>query len=825
MRVSGQEPCAPKRPTLGPLGVLALSACGGVAVAEELAWRAYNEERAIDCCLVVAVLLALLAAVFIVCLLARRRGARVRGHVPNALLVCAVGACAALSCGTLYWSAWSSDVEQVEGAVSEGLVVHLVSDPSQQGYGTVSVATAHAGRHEASVRIKWPEQVQALPAGHAVLVTGSLLAPGTDDGGRWNHRNGYCGMLAASSVEDRGFAPGLGGIVAPFRDASFDAVSEVGGEAAGLLAGVLLGNRTLYAGTELEQDFRTTGLAHLMAVSGTHLAVVTALAGWLVARIRAPRAARCAVLTVLLVCYVSLTCFAASAVRACIMCVVALLAGVALRRAHVLSALFACVFVMALVSPQVVFSLGFQLSVLAVFGLVMFTPLISSWLEFVTGGRLRKLCELLAATLAATLATLPASIGAFAQFPLIAPLSSVLVSPFVTFVLGLGLAGILVHAVAAPLGMALLYAAGVVASFAAALVHALADMPGACVPVSAEANVLGAGFLLCAVALWAFWPLPPLVKGEARQAALGLPDGRRIAFPGGPPARAIAALAIALPPLLVMAVGMGSAGLARFAFPFFKSPAEVVMVDVGQGDCMLIRDGGASVLVDTGKDRQVLERGLARNGVTHLDAVYITHKDADHCGALPALTGVVSVDHVYVHADLLSNPVMEQVLEDARWVTGGRGAEGVRVGDVTRIGSFALTLVAPERGGESENADSLVNLLEYDAQGDGVPEFRGLLTGDAEAEATSGVAEKVGDVDFLKVAHHGSRKGETAEELSVLKPEVALIGVGADNEYGHPTKQALGMLERCGARVYRTDLQGDITLSFSAQAMGVKTQK
>ena len=99
------------------------------------------------------------------------------------------------------------------------------------------------------------------------------------------------------------------------------------------------------------------------------------------------------------------------------------------------------------------------------------------------------------------------------------------------------------------------------------------------------------------------------------------------------------------------------------------------------------------------------------------------------------------------------------------------------------------------------------------------------MTGDAEAEATAGVAEKVGDVDFLKVAHHGSRKGETAEELSVLRPEVALIGVGADNEYGHPTKQALDMLERCGARVYRTDLQGDITLSFSAQAMGVKTQK
>lgn len=825
MRVSERELRAPKRPSLGALGILALSACCGVLLSEELMWRLYLGEQVIDFRLVAAILLVPLSAGVLANLLARRHGARARGGVPSALVVCAAGICAALFCGTLYWGAWSSDVEQLERIAPDGVVVHLVSDPSQQEYGTVSVAAAHVGRHDASMRVKWPEQVQALPAGHAVLVRGSLLAPDDDDGGRWNHRNGYCGMLAVSSVEDAGFATGLGGVVAPFRDASFDAVSEVGGEAAGLLAGVLLGNRTLYAGTELEQDFRTTGLAHLMAVSGTHLAVVTALAGWLVARTHAPRPIRCAVLTALLVCYVSLTCFAASAVRACIMCVVALLSGIALRRAHVLSALFACVFIMALVSPQVVFSLGFQLSALAVFGLVMFTPLISSWLCFMTGGRWQKLCDLLSATLAASLATTPASIGAFAQFPLIAPLSSVLVSPFVTLVLGLGLVGMLVHAVAAPLGMVLLRAAGALASLAAALVHALADVPGACVPVSAEADALGACFLLCAAALWIFWPLPPTVKKAARQSPWTLADGRSAVSPGGLPLRVIAALAIVSPPLVVMAVGMGSAGLARFAFPSFESPAEVVMVDVGQGDCMLIRDGGASVLVDTGKDRQVLERGLARNGVTHLDAVYITHKDADHCGALPALTGVVSVDHVYVHADLLSNPVMEQVLEDARWVTGGRGAEGVRVGDVTRVGSFTLTLVAPERGGESENADSLVNLLAYDAQGDGVPEFRGLLTGDAEAEATAGVIEKVGDVDFLKVAHHGSRKGETAGELSVLKPEVALIGVGADNEYGHPTKQALDMLERCGAQVYRTDLQGDITLSFSARSMGVKTQK
>jgi competence protein ComEC len=253
--------------------------------------------------------------------------------------------------------------------------------------------------------------------------------------------------------------------------------------------------------------------------------------------------------------------------------------------------------------------------------------------------------------------------------------------------------------------------------------------------------------------------------------------------------------------------------------------AQVVMLDVGQGDSMLVRDDGAAVLIDTGEEADVLSRALARHGVTHLDAVFVTHKDSDHVGALSGMAGVVGIDHVYIHADLLDWDGEEQVLEAARRVTAGRGAQGVRPGDVCRAGAFSIEVLAPREGGESGNEDSLQMLVAYDADGDGAPEARGFTSGDAEEEAVADTVAAVGDVDFAKVPHHGSRGGLSEDELAVLKPEIALIGVGADNSYGHPTRQMLGLLEQARAKVYRTDENGDVTLRFAKDSIDVAVQK
>lgn len=729
--------------------------------------------------------------------------------------VIALCAACVFACSMLQWGTWAKDADVVSSALSEqgSLNVELLDDGADRDYGTVSLAQAHIGNRDVRLRLMWPQGASVPGAGHSVLVAGSVKAPQDDAGGRWSHRQGYVGMLNAKSVEDCGYAAGLRGWVAGVRDKAAASIAKLDQDAAGLLAGVVLGNRTLYAQTELEQDFRTCGLAHLMAVSGTHLAVVSALVMWIASRFKIRRAVKSALLLVLLGAYVALTCFAPSAMRAYVMCAAVLTAPFARRRNHAVGALAICVVLFLACDGSLAFFLGFELSVLCMVGLLVLSPLVAEWFKAALGSRLDKLADGLAATFAANLATLPVTIPLFCQVPLISPLSTLLVSPLVTLVLGLGIPAALACSVFPALGEALLQPAALAASACAKLVCALADMPMACVPVQAQASWVGFAFGACGVALWLAWPLPRQEIGLRCKGAL-----LRL--------RCAVVAAALLPVALVVLSGLsGLAGGVNLVVPGAVSyEPQVVMLDVGQGDAMLVTCGNASVLVDTGQEGTVLLEALARHGITRLDAVLLSHKDADHTGALSALAGVVEVGHVYIHADLLAADSCAAVRQAALWVTKGAGAQGVRSGDVLSVGSISLRLLAPAQGGQSENDDSLVWLLSA-SDDEGKTLARGLLTGDAEQAALENVAAQAGDVDFLKVGHHGSADAVSDAQMRILRPELALISVGADNDYGHPTQSTLSVLERGGAQVLRTDQRGDITLGFEEGRICVATQK
>ncbi len=810
----------PKRPSLGVLFGAAVAAWLAVVFAEQASWMLYVQSASVPWRAVILAVLGIGAA----CAVVRRKANAVCAgffvQSRRSALVCAVAFVAAFCCACACWGAWAHGVAACKQEVAKGPVCcELTSDASARDYGFVSTASCRMGTTTVSLRVLWPDGVKPLPAGHKVRVSGNLSVPEDDAGGRWNHQQGFVGMLAAGKAEDAGFAQGLRGLVAPFRDACFARIGAVGGEPAALLAGVLLGNETLYEGSELEKDFQVTGLAHLMAVSGSHLAVVTVLLGWVLGRLPFKRPVRIALVGGCLILYVGLTCMAPSALRSCVMCLTASCAGMARRRRHAVSALASCVLVFLGLSPNLAFSIGFQLSVLAVAGLILLSPLLEAWSVCVLPARLEKAAAPLAATLAATMTTLPVTAPLFAQLPLIAPVANMLAGPLVTAIIGVGIPALLLSALCPPAGQLLLSLSGALAAVTGGLVHALADVPGACVPLDKTGPWTALVFVGALFVLWVFWPLP--VDKDVAAADEGVSSGWTAHTRVG-----VVAACLVVPLAVMFVAGLGGMTRAGLALdPRGAGAAELVMIDVGQGDCLLVRDGDASLLVDTGADDTLLVQGLARQGITHLDAVVITHADDDHCGALSALAGVVGVEHVYVHKDLVGDPVMADVARSARWVTAGGKLEGIGVGDVFEVGHFTATVLAPEDGGESDNEDSLVSLLEYDAQGDGVPEARGLLTGDAESDATEGLVADVGDIDILKVAHHGSRKSATDEELSALKPEIALIGVGADNRYGHPTREMLDALSACHAKVYRTDLNGDITLGFSREGIRVSVQK
>ncbi|MGN0038926.1 MAG: ComEC/Rec2 family competence protein [Coriobacteriales bacterium] len=809
---------APLRPSLGALASAALAAWGAACLGEGLCWRALCGEG-------LPAGPALGGALALACALAAalRSGrsflpwlARIAPRMGPAL----AAACAVLLCSGLYWHALAQDARTLQALASEGpLQLELCSDAALRSAGQVSSAVVRCGQRALSLRVVWAAGEQVPGAGHVVSAAGSFQAPQADEAGRWCHQQGYAGTLRVESWGDEGFASSLGGLAAPLRDASMERIAALGGDAAALLGGILLGNKALYTGTELEQAFRCTGLAHLMAVSGTHLAVVSCLAGWVLGLLPLRRGLRCALLGALLCSYVALTAFAPSALRSCAMCMLGLGAAGFGRRRHAVSALGACAVAFLALKPSLAFHLGFQLSVLCMAGLLGLAPLLEQWLSFCLPQRAAGFAQGLAATVAASVATLPVTVPLFCQLPLVSPLATLLASPLVTAALGLGVPALLLCCALPPAGGLLLGAAGAAAGACAQLVCLLARLPLACVPLDGSAAWVGPAFLAAAAALWALWPLPP--QAPAPGAPRGPLPPKLLRFG----ARAAVLAAFCLPVLLLMALELGgAAGCTAALTGSAASSAQVVMLDVGQGDAMLVRDKRAAVLVDTGEEGTVLLAALARQGVSRLDAVFISHCDKDHCGALAALQGVVEVGAVYCHSDLLGSQEAAALLEDARRASGSPAcgvAPGARVG----VGRFALQLLAPAHAHSGGNEDSLVWLLSFDANGDGSPEHRGLLTGDAEEGELQALCPQVGQVSFVKVGHHGSAGAFSAAQLATLRPRIALIGVGEANSYGHPAASTLSLLRACGARVLRTDLHGDLTLSFEGGSIGISIQK
>jgi competence protein ComEC len=236
----------------------------------------------------------------------------------------------------------------------------------------------------------------------------------------------------------------------------------------------------------------------------------------------------------------------------------------------------------------------------------------------------------------------------------------------------------------------------------------------------------------------------------------------------------------------------------------------MVACDVGQGDGLVLNAGrGTAVVVDAGPEPELIDGCLDRLGVRTIATVVLTHFHADHVDGLPGVQAGRRVGRVLVTG--LRDPERGADAVD-RWA---RAAEvPVRVptyGEVTRVGPLTWQVLGPPPGppptaGSPPNNASLVLLVEADG-------VRILAGGDIEPEAQAELARSLPglEVDVLKVPHHGSRHQDRAW-LAGLGARLAVVSVGADNDYGHPAPEVTDLLRRAGARVVRTDESGDLAV-------------
>jgi competence protein ComEC len=258
----------------------------------------------------------------------------------------------------------------------------------------------------------------------------------------------------------------------------------------------------------------------------------------------------------------------------------------------------------------------------------------------------------------------------------------------------------------------------------------------------------------------------------------------------------------------------------RYVGPGWPAPGWVVVAcDVGQGDAVVLATGvpGRAVLVDAGSDPGPVGACLDRLGVRQLALVVLSHLHADHVGGLAGALRGRSVAAVALGPGR-SPP---WALEEVRRTAAAAGTPLVALGAGQRLAwpGLVLDVLGPRRAPsastdrDAEVDGSVVNNASVVLRAS-TPAGRVLLTGDVELEAqaellTSGVDLRA---DVLKVPHHGSRYS-AQEFLAAVRPRVALISVGAGNNYGHPAQEVLGALGSGGARVLRTDLGGDLAVT------------
>jgi competence protein ComEC len=231
----------------------------------------------------------------------------------------------------------------------------------------------------------------------------------------------------------------------------------------------------------------------------------------------------------------------------------------------------------------------------------------------------------------------------------------------------------------------------------------------------------------------------------------------------------------------------------------------VTFLDVGQGDAILLETPRASVLVDQGPPEGDAAQQLRSMGLSSLTALVLTHPQRDHVGGAADVIRRIRVGRVLHPGLAATGPEHEEALRAAR----SRGVEVdvVRAGSTFRAGNLILRALWPDDEGtptEDPNLNAVVLIASYG-------ETDVFLPADAESDVTGSLS--LPEVEILKVAHHGSEDPGLETELRELRPRIAVISCGRDNEYGHPRPETLAALEVSpGLAVYRTDEDGRVVV-------------
>lgn len=733
---------------------------------------------------------ALCALIWVVCLLCWRRQREDKRLRP-------VLYAAGLALGLL-WS-WGHDMRTVypaeQLAGTEGTFVFQAADWPETGTYSVSLEVRLLnpdGPELGAILYFYPgdEEMPDIKPGDTLTCTARLKLADTIAGEKSGYYYAKGIFLTANASEIPEVAPAenvpLKYWPALWRRAMGEHIAAFfSDETAGLALALTTGDKSGLTGG-FYTALKRCGLAHVVAVSGMHMSMVVLLPAMLVRRRR--RKMMAIVSIPLVLAFMALTGFAPSVVRAGVMQILLLLGPALGREGDTVTSLSFALFLLLLQNPNAAMDVGLQLSFLSVAGILTITGRLNEKLfhrfplkkgktlpRRLYNSAVRFLVGCVTMSIGAIAFTTPLTVYYFGTVSLISPLANLLTLWAVTALFLLCLPAAALGGVLPVAGKVLAALAEPVSWLFHRIVYGLSSLPFASVSLETGRYIL-------------FWLL-------FVYAVIGICILFRKEKPK--PIVPVCCCAIALAAaLLFNALSLRGSGLA------------VTVLDVGQGQSILLTTSNSTALVDCGGSGADDTGDIAADyvqamGKSTLDLLILTHYHSDHACGVPELMERLDVAALAVPDVEPDSTLRAEILALAE----EKGTEVIFIEEDTTVelDSASLTLYAPlgTGGGNEEGLSVLATQGDFDA----------LITGDMNAAVERRLVKygNLPDIELLVAGHHGSASSTSAELLTAVAPEYAVISVGY-NTYGHPAPETLDRLEQAGCTVWRTDLQGTITV-------------